>query len=371
MARGKGRGHMETLPSGSTRVTWYAPDGARTRRTFTDRDDAEDWLAERRIEVKRGIWQPPKPEPPLLNSYALTWISQRRNRKGLPLKPRTQHEYRALLRGPLAELGRQRIDQIAPWAVRAWYATLDDHPAQQANAYGLLSAILSTAVEDEIITSSPCRIRGGGVKDRASETTPLTPAQVAQLADAMPAHLRAAVLVSAYCGLRFGEMAALCRQDVAPDGTEIRVRVGVTWTKGETHTLSPKSDAGRRPVVVPPHVAPVLARHLDVWTGSRDEALVFTSTRGSQLRSSTLARSFYRARAEIGRTDLRWHDLRHTGATMATQAGATLKEVQVRIGHSTVAAAMRYQHATNDRDRQVAEKMSELATSPPVLRVVT
>ncbi len=69
---------------------------------------------------------------------------------------------------------------------------------------------------------------------------------------------------------------------------------------------------------------------------------------------------FSKARAAAGRDDLTWHDLRHTGATLAAQVGATTAELQARLGHSTSVAAQLYQHAAKDRDRQIAERLSRL-----------
>ncbi len=66
-----------------------------------------------------------------------------------------------------------------------------------------------------------------------------------------------------------------------------------------------------------------------------------------------------KARIAAGRPDLRVHDLRHTGAVLAAQSGATLAELMARIGHSTPQAAMRYQHAAQGRDAVIAARMSE------------
>jgi integrase len=70
---------------------------------------------------------------------------------------------------------------------------------------------------------------------------------------------------------------------------------------------------------------------------------------------------FYKARTTAGRPDLRWHDLRHTGAVLAAQTGATLAELMGRLGHSTPSAAMRYQHAAEGRDLQIARALSAMA----------
>ena len=84
---------------------------------------------------------------------------------------------------------------------------------------------------------------------------------------------------------------------------------------------------------------------------------------------------FRRACTAEGLHRVHWHDLRHAGATIAAQAGASLRELQARLGHSTVAAAMTYQHASPERDRELAARMAtafESAQVPPrtTLRLV-
>ncbi len=79
------------------------------------------------------------------------------------------------------------------------------------------------------------------------------------------------------------------------------------------------------------------------------------------MRPATLYKVYYPAREAAGRPDLRFHDLRHTGAVLAASTGATLAELMGRLGHSTPGAAMRYQHAAKGRDQQIAEALSVLA----------
>ncbi len=81
----------------------------------------------------------------------------------------------------------------------------------------------------------------------------------------------------------------------------------------------------------------------------------------THLQPSTLYKVWYPAREKAGRPDLRWHDLRHTGAVLAAQTGATLAELMGRLGHTTPGAAMRSQHAAADRDAEIARRLSELA----------
>ena len=100
-----------------------------------------------------------------------------------------------------------------------------------------------------------------------------------------------------------------------------------------------------------------MAKYVDI---ERD-SLIFRTENGGHLQPATLYRHWYRARREAGREDLRFHDLRHSGAVLAAATGASLAELMARLGHSSPAAAMRYQHAVAGREREVAALMSKLA----------
>jgi len=101
--------------------------------------------------------------------------------------------------------------------------------------------------------------------------------------------------------------------------------------------------------------------HLAAHVGANDDALLFAAQHGGHLAKSTLSRHFYAARLLAGRPDLRFHDLRHTGAVLAAATGASLAELMGRLGHGTPQAALRYQHVVQDRDQAIAELLSRLA----------
>ena len=163
----------------------------------------------------------------------------------------------------------------------------------------------------------------------------------------MPPRLRFAVLIAAWCGLRQGEVFELRRGDINLTRGVIKVRRSVGRVPGEKpFTGPPKSDAGVRDVAVPPHLLPAFEAHMGEYVPIGAGSLLFVGRdSGEQVAPSTLYRHFYPARAKAGRPDLRLHDLRHTGAVLAAATGATLAELMARLGHSTVGAAMRYQHA--------------------------
>ncbi len=241
--------------------------------------------------------------------------------------------------------------------------------ARVAQAYRYLSTVLQQAVRDGRIQANPCQIPAAGLI-RTPERVPATPEEIDALAAAMPPRWAAAVQVAAWSGLRAGELFGLARRHVDLEAGTVRVERAVTYLPGEPPFLgTTKTESSRRTVHLPPHVVRLLAEHMERYTRPGPDALVFADERGRIAPAKLRQRSFRRARNAIDRPDLTWHDLRHTGATIAAQAGASLRELQHRLGHSTVRAAMIYQHADSRRDRELAQAMSQLA-SPPTPNVV-
>ncbi|WP_247656910.1 tyrosine-type recombinase/integrase [Micromonospora sp. U56] len=109
-----------------------------------------------------------------------------------------------------------------------------------------------------------------------------------------------------------------------------------------------------------------LAGRLDQYAGTDR---LFVSRDGTPLRGNTLYQAFVRARKKVGLDGLTFHDLRHTGQTLAAQTGATLADLMKRLGHSSMAAARRYLHAVDGRDREIAKALSELAAHGDVARL--
>ncbi len=364
MSRKRTFGSIERLPSKRYRARYTGPDGAwhNAPRTFQTRGDAEAWLVDESRRISRGDWTPPKERKARARAatfgpYASAWLAAR------DVKPRTRSTYRHLLdERILPTFADVPLRAISPAAVRTWHASLDPRKATvRAHAYSLLRTILGTAVTDGEIPANPCVIRGAGAARRKKAIRPATLAELATLVEHLPPRYRAMALLATWCQLRFGELAELRRKDVDLDAGVLRVRRAAVRADGEVIIGTPKSAAGVRDVDVPPHLWPVLRVHLLDHVGASSEALLFPARSGGTMAPSALYAVFYPARAAAGRPDLRFHDLRHTGATMSAQAGATLAELMERLGHSTPAAALMYQHAAKGRGVQIAEALSRLA----------
>lgn len=380
MTRGEGRrpqdrgafGTVSKLPSGRYRAMYYGPEGKRGHRfsaptTFTTKKAARKWLATVQADIEREVWLPPvkpatgAPHTKMLTlaSYAGRWLEQR------DLKPRTREHYRKLLARHIlpSRLARLPLKDITADDVRGWHAALDrDTPTLRAHCYGLLRTIMGTAVTDGKIAANPCVIRAAGSAKRAVTIRPASIDELAKLTEAMPQRYRAMILLASWCALRFGELTELRRRDIDVEAAVIRIRRGVVRTEAGFRIATPKSEAGTRDVAIPPHLLPALRTHLvDHVDELGQDSLLFPAVGGGHLAPSTFKRHFYRARDAAARPDLRFHDLRHTGAVLAALSGATLAELMARLGHSSPQAALRYQHAAAGRDKAIAARLSELA----------
>lgn len=358
---------IRQLPSRRWQVRYTGPDGIRRSapRTFETRITAEAFVVGVRRRIDRDQWDASddvRPEPVTFGVYAAGWLANRQV-AGRPIKARTREHYLQILDDHLLDtFGPRQLAAIKPKDVRVWYeAALTDRPTMRSHAYSLLRTIMASAVVDELIDANPCRIVGAGRAKRVHKIRPASVEELATLTAEMPDRLRLMVTLASWCALRFGETVELRRGDIDLSAEVIRVRRAAVRTKGAYTITTPKSDAGVRDVAIPPHIIPHIEDHLAKYVDMGRDSLIFPADNGGHLQPSTLSRHWYRARAAAGRPDLRWHDLRHSGAVLAAATGASLAELMERLGHSTPAAAMRYQHVAAGRGREIAALLSKLA----------
>jgi integrase len=233
-----------------------------------------------------------------------------------------------------------------------------------AKAYRLLRAILNTAVsDDKILAANPCRIRGADRENHA-ERPVLTVAQVFELAERMPQRrFRVLILLTAFASLRWGEVTALRRQDIAEDAGSVRIAFAHTEVVGRGIVLGPpKSRAGVRTVAIPAAIRADVAEHLAEFVAPGPNALVFTGVQGRALhRGAWGQRVKWTALVRrMGLEGVHFHDLRHAGNIWASKAGMSTKDLMARMGHDDMRAALIYQRATSEADRTIAARLSAL-----------
>jgi integrase len=359
-------GTVRKRPSGRWQALYWHEGRTHSAGTFAAKADALACLASIETDIRRGGWVDPRSGKITLTSYANEWLEQRPD-----LAIRTKDLYRYVLdRHVFPKLGNAPLVDLAPSKIRGWHAGVArDHPATAAKAYRLLSSILRTAVVDGVILSSPCKVDGGGI-ERPAERPIASVAEVKALEAAMPDHLRVMVPLATWCQLRRGEILGLRRKDVDSLHTTVRIEQSRTFTmNGQALIKRPKTASGHRTLAVPAYLMTMLVEHLDQFTDTSPEALVFTGRSGTSLTRDALQGAWERARTAVDRTDLRFHDLRHTGLTMAAATGATTVELMHRAGHASAAAAMRYQHAIKDRDRVLADALEDMVRPGSITKI--
>ncbi|MGW3873754.1 tyrosine-type recombinase/integrase [Streptomyces sp. NPDC005055] len=357
-------GAVRQYRSGRWTASYLGPDGQELRapETFDTKRDAEVWLSQVEADLTRGDWQDPDAGAVNFKEYALQWVDER------GLSATTDELYRRLLRlHLLPTFEGLDLDEITAPRVRTWRTerlSSTGAATTVAKSYRLLKAVMETAVDDELIRRNPCRIRGAG-KETSAERQIATVDQVDALANALGPRWRLMVYLGAYGPMRPEEQAELRRKDVDLDEMTVRVRMAAPeLTTGRRAPGDTKSDAGKRIVVLPAFLRTDLRRHLDWYAEKGPDGLLFVGEKGKPFRRSTFGRKWRRARVLVGMPDgFRFYDLRHTGHTLATRSGATLKDTMVRAGQSSEKAALIYQHSDLERQQEVASGLDDLVRS--------
>ena len=356
-------GRVRKLPSGRYQARYPGPDGTDrpAPETFATKSEAEIWLVKIEAEILDDEWISPDDGNVAFGKYAGDWIDERPD-----LRPKTVELYRYLLRRHLSPtFGARAIAEIKEPHVRRWRRKLLDDGVSTvtlAKAYRLLKAILATATDDGLIRRNPCRIKGAG-QEKSPERPILTVPQVFALAEAIEPRYRALVLLGALTGLRWGELCALRGADIDFDARTLQVERSLTELQGGGLTFGPpKSEAGRRTVAFPDLITPVLRWHLSCFTQDDEDHLIFTGPNGAALRRGNFRRRVWlKALETAGLPSIHFHDLRHTGNNLTANAGASLRELMARMGHSSTRAAMIYLHSTDERQREIADALGQLA----------
>lgn len=178
------------------------------------------------------------------------------------------------------------------------------------------------------------------------------------------------MLTLGYCGLRWGEAVALKVADVDLERRRIAVHRSAVEVHGEMHLSTPKTNAGTRLVPLPAIVVEALRPELE---GRRRNDLVFPSTTGDymrRVRASAGSKSWWKTALKTAGVELMvLHDLRHTAASIAVNAGGNVKSVQRMLGHASAAMTLdRYADLFDDGLDRLLDQIDRVhGTGDPAL----
>ncbi|MGN7227386.1 tyrosine-type recombinase/integrase [Dietzia maris] len=339
------------------RARYVDDDGRETTKRFARKRDAESWLDQTTADLVTGTYVQPAKKKVLVQDLAEGWYGTKSE-----LKPKTLEGYRGLLDTlVLPKWGGTPVGDVTHEGVQAWISEMRSSgvrdtekglsPSRTIQAYQALRGVLDYAVKRRHIAVNPAL----GVelpRKVAVERRYLTHRQVEDLAAKM-GEWRLLTLVLAYTGLRWGEAVALRARRVDLDRGRIEVSESVTRVGRELVVGPPKSHA-HRSVPVPAFLVEELRPLIEELD---EDELVFESPIGGYLTSWTYRSKFDGARPYKEMTP---HDLRHTAASLAIQAGANIKAVQRMLGHASATLTLdRYGHLFDDDLDHLAANLSE------------
>jgi integrase len=332
--------------------------------TFRTRAEANKWLLLTEAKIALGEYVDPELGLKPFREYADGWVATR----VLDRSTRAAYNYRLgkFVYPNLPDEGWTPIGQMGPDDLRRWHSKLDHIKPTQATVYRLVRSIFATAVEDGIMKKNPCSIKNAGRHEAAEREVALA-ADIIRAALLMPVRERLWVILACWGGMRRGELAGLRRRQIDIENQTIKIgptRVAVHGRYIDKETG--KSKRAKRPVILPKTVMDLVVAHLDEHVGPGPNDRVFTGIRdrSGPIVVESLYAHWHKARAAIGRPDLRMHDLRHSGSTILSIGGATVKERMAWGGWATAEMALRYDHATDPRAVKNAERLdADLAGS--------
>lgn len=320
------------------------PEGGTASRKFKTRDQAERWLARTNVHKDEGTFVNPRRGAIRVVEWAPMWRASKVN-----LRPTTAARLDSILRQHvIPRFGRSRVSAVQNSAVRAWVAEMEAKGLSASTirkAFFALRDMLQAAVADRRIAFNPCDHVPLPVEEHGDQRF-LDVAQISSLANVILDRFRAFVILAAYGGLRYGELAGLRRKHVDLNRGCVTVAETMVEADGRISFGPPKTKRSRRTVTLPRRVVKELRDHLERYVPDDPDALVFTGPRGGVLRRAGFRRCFWiPAVKEAALDGLRVHDLRHTFVSLWVAAGRNVKEVSVAAGHSSVAFTLdRYGH---------------------------
>ena len=366
--RANGEGSVYRRADGRWTAAHYVllPNGGRVRRAVygKTRKEAADKLADLIAKTSAGV--PLATRSWTVAGYAAHWLEDVVRPR---LKPASFMSYRETLRlHILPTLGRLKVQALRPDQVRALLAhktTAGLSPRSVQIVHGTLRTMLGEAVREEIIVrNAAALVRPPSIS--REEVTPWSPEDASQFLTASVTHrLYALFAVGVAIGLRRGELLALRWADVDLDERVVRVRQTVQRLPDVGLIFgTPKTGKSRRTVPLPARSIKVLRSHRarqaaealalgPAWT---DSGLVFTSTVGTVIEPRNLSRLFDQLILAADVRRIRFHDLRHTCASLLLAQGVPPRVVMDVLGHSQLAITMDlYSHVMPTALREAAD----------------
>jgi integrase len=357
------------------------PDGSRNKKFETVRGTKSHALkvrAQRIHEVNTGAYV--EETTLTLGAYLQQWLTAH---AATEVSPATYVQYEQLVRNHLApKLGHHRLDKITPLQIKTFYAESrktgrKDGKGGLAKAtvrhfHILLKQAFKQAIRWRLIRENPCDLLDAPQIGH-QDSYPVDEETLQQLLDAArETSIWISVVLAAGTGMRRGEICALRWKDVNLKQGELQVRHSLSVTKGSLTPKSPKTEKGLRPIPLPSIVVEALVQHRasqrarqeQLGPAYEDNDLVVERGDGKHLYPDQISHHFKELTRKLG-IRMRFHDLRHTHATLLIKHGENIKVVSERLGHAGPGVTLAiYAHTDQEQHRGAADRMDALMRKP-------
>jgi integrase len=365
--RGRGEGSISQRPDGlwHARISLgYDRNGHRKRRHIYGKTKQEVQAKLRKLQAEVDGGTLMEPSRQTVADFLARWLEEVARPT---IRPTSYLSYEGVIRLHIGQhLGGIGLGKLTPPQVQGLYAAMEKagaSPRLRQLTHAVLPRALKQAVRWNLIPRNPCDAVEPPRVGR-KEMKAYTPEQVQQLLKAAEGHrLEALFLLAVTGGLRQGELFGLHWPDIDLEGDSVSVQRTLEELRGRFRLAEPKSAKIRRQVQLPRVAVGALRRHrARMEAEGRLEGPVFCDTHGGWLRKSNFLRQVFKPLLRrAGLPEVRFHDLRHTHATLLLAQGVHPKVVQERLGHSQISLTMdTYSQVLPTIQKEAAAKLDGL-----------
>lgn len=354
--------HIRKHPvTGKPQVRWRDPAGREGSKTFSRAADARAFKTQVEREVQTGLYVDRGLAKTPFANCAVEWLDSK-----VDIRRSSWARDESYLRNHvMTSFGAMPVGAITKPEIQTWIRNLQNQglaPGTIKHCFRILRSILDEAVDRKLIPESPCR-RVALPRIERQEHLYLLPEQIHKLVLAIDPRFKALVLCAAYLGCRWGELVGLRRANLDMDRGILRIVGTLEEVAGVVRYVEDtKTPASRRSLTLPRFLVEELRAHFARFStkAASHQDFVFLSPEGGFLRRNNFRRRFWKPALKAAGLDerLRFHDLRHTCASILIAQGAHPKEIQSRLGHSSITTTMdRYGHLFPALGEQLDEQL--------------
>lgn len=371
--RGNHEGTINQLPSGSWRAQIYIQ-RQWIGKTFKRKSHAQEWLRDKSCEIGKGIRL--KDSQMLLKDYLQNWLDIKR----ISIKPHTWSQYESTIRLHISPiLGKTKLLDLSQDHIRSLYQQLSSHNVGGRTielVHSILHCSLEDAVKQQLIHNNPSN-HVHSPKYEQQEMRILTEDEISIFLISIQGHtIEALYFMAITTGLRQSELLGLKWSDLDWNNCSLKIiRQLRRKFKRNDYFSSLKTKHSRRTIKLGQETMRKLRNHLieqQKYKGAiiwEENDLIFTTKKGTPIRQRNLYTQFKSLLQKSDLPNIRFHDIRHTAATIMLNNGIPILTVSRRLGHSKPSITLDvYGHLIPSMQASIADQIDELI-SPTEMKI--